>query len=140
VALHDVPIDRDQSAGEPDARHDGDIVSRAHGDVLQSASAEAFLAAEPAEVYSAACCLAAELWSVDEDAVIVASPPHLLVHAVVFDDEVNCWLTWETAAIDAGVTRIRLGHDEADSRPAPDPELEQVIAALRAHLQRTATA
>ena len=112
-------------------------MSSAHRELLQSASAEAFLAAEPAEIYSAARCLAAELWSVDEDAVIVASPPHLLVHAVVSDDEVNCWLTWEMAAVDAGVTRIRLGHDEADSRPAPDPELEQVIAALRAHLQRT---
>jgi hypothetical protein len=140
VALHDEPIHRDQSAEEPDARHDGDVVSREHRDVLQSASAEAFLAAEPAEVYSAVRCLAAELWSVDEDAVIVASPPHLLVHAVVFDDEVNCWLTWEIAAVDVGVTRIQLGHDEADSRPAPDPELGQVITALRAHLQRTTTA
>jgi hypothetical protein len=42
--------------------------------------------------------------------------------------------------VDVGVTRIRLGHDEADSRPAPDPELGQVITALRAHLQRTTTA
>jgi hypothetical protein len=101
--------------------------------VLQSTCIEESIAATPDQVYAAARAIAASLWRVEEAHIVVCSPPSLLVHSVTVDDEISCWLTWEIGGSD-NKARVRLVHDDADSRPAPEPELGAVMAVLRTQL------
>jgi hypothetical protein len=98
---------------------------------MQTTTAEALVDAEPAVVYSAVLCLVADLWSVTSDDVIDAQPGERLAHAVRLDGETNCWLTWELSAVARRVTRVRLVHDEADLRTAPEADLDSVLDRLR---------
>lgn len=97
---------------------------------MQTVAAKAVVNAGPAEVYSAVLGLVRGLWSVTDDDVIDARPGERLIHAVLLDDEISCWLTWDLAAGGPKTTRLRLVHADADLRDAPEPELEAVLDIL----------
>ena len=106
---------------------------------MLTSSAQISVPAEPAAVFDAVLGLVREVWSVTDDEVVDARPPLRLVHAVRLDDEIACWLTWELTGEPAGTTEVRLVHDELDTRAVPAPELDGVLAMLRATLPASRT-
>lgn len=128
-------------AADSGCRHDrgtdpGGVVTDDNQPQLRSASIEVVIEATPEAVFDEILVLAHQLWQVDESDLVTAGRPLLLVHSVRHDDMVSCWLTWEIAPAEAGASLVRLVHDEADLRPAPPPELSEVIAALNEQLVR----
>lgn len=106
---------------------------------MLTSSARTSVPAEPAEVFAAVRSLVGEVWSVTDADVVEARPPHRLVHAVRLDDDIACWLTWDLNAAAAGTTEVRLVHDELDTRAVPDPQLDEVLAVLRATVTTSRT-
>lgn len=101
---------------------------------LQTAAIEAVVEATPDVAFGAARAVAAATWGVGGSDIVSAAPPSLLVHAVRLDGEISCWLSWQITALSPTTSRVRLVHDEADLRPGPPPELEDVVSVLLAQL------
>lgn len=101
---------------------------------LPTTSLEVVVQAAPSAVYAAVRDIAVSLWQVEESDVLAVTPPTSFMHAVRLDDAVSCWLTWDISAAEGEASILRLGHDEADLRMGPAPELEEVIAVLNDRL------
>jgi hypothetical protein len=100
--------------------------------VIQTATAEAELPGDADDVWPAIIGLVRRVWQVDDVDIVHAMRPERLVHGVVLDGAVSCWLTWELAAGEGCSTRVRVVHDELEG--GPEPELVGVLGMLRASL------
>jgi hypothetical protein len=100
---------------------------------MYTTSSSAVVPGDAANARSAVLALAREMWAVADDD-IVEDRGDRIVHAVRLDGEVACWLTWELSKADGAGTAVRLVHDELDTRPAPAPDLDGVLAMLSARL------
>lgn len=95
----------------------------------RTASAETLVRGCPESVWAVALALTERLWP-DRAATVVSMPPNLLVLAIDGDDGVDGWLTWEARPAVAGWLRVRVTYDDADLAPAPDADLDALLAAL----------
>jgi hypothetical protein len=87
---------------------------------MQTTEAVAELPGTADDIWTTIRELTRELWVVGDCDVVDAARPNRLVHGVVLDDALSCWLTWELSAASEGRTRVRVVHDELDAGPEPD--------------------
>ena len=100
--------------------------------MIQTATADAEIPGSADDVWPAIVDLVRRVWHVTDEDIVHATRPERLVHGVVLDGAVSCWLTWELSAEAAGSTRVRVVHDELDG--GPEPDLAGVLGMLRASL------
>lgn len=97
--------------------------------MIHVTKASTLLRGEPAAIHCAVLGLARRLWNVAESDVVLRSPS-MVMHRVVVDGEITCWLTWELAALSARVTRVELTHAEVGLPKPPEPELDDILVLL----------
>jgi hypothetical protein len=100
---------------------------------MQTVEASAQMPGTADEVWTSIRELARQVWSVNDCDVVDAVRPDRLVHGVVLDDALSCWLTWELSPGAAGATMVRVVHDELDA--GPEPDLAGVLEMLRVSLE-----
>jgi len=98
---------------------------------MHTSSAETLVPGCPSTVHDEVVALASRVWGAGADDVVTSQPGALLVHGVPLDGGTSCWLTWTFTAAGAGLTRVRLSHDEAAvGDGAPEPDLDAVLGML----------
>jgi hypothetical protein len=100
--------------------------------MIQTATADGEVPGSADDVWPAIVDLVRRVWHVTDEDIVHATRPERLVHGVVLDGAVSCWLTWELSAAAEGTTTVRVVHDELDAGPAPD--LTGVLEMLRSSL------